>query len=393
MRNFICLFTFLWLISCQKTSNQQESEEIPTAGTSFSLDYDVLANKLVERMALDSGERVLLLSKPGSFDDMVAPLAEEIKKNNGVYIGALSVTDDQPNEWATEFVDNAFGADSIQLVRLLNTVDLGVMMPGPVPSDLAYGILQDILEEGNRRTIHFHWAGAYDMNGKTLEIDSAIDQFYQEAVLTTDYAKLAADQQRFEDAMSAKSIRVTTPEGTDINFEIGDRPVTKQDGNASSQRAAAGLNLIDREIEIPSGAIRVAPIEETVNGTIAFPDAVWGEQEVKGLIMTFEKGKLISFETASGREGVQKELSAAEGNSGKSFREFALGFNPKLAIPGENPWIPYYGYGSGIVRLSLGDNSELGGNVTGGYVRWNFFTNATVTVGGEIWVKDGELVN
>jgi hypothetical protein len=33
------------------------------------------------------------------------------------------------------------------------------------------------------------------------------------------------------------------------------------------------------------------------------------------------------------------------------------------------------------VRLSLGDNSELGGKVTGGYVRWNFFTDPTVTVG------------
>ena len=59
------------------------------------------------------------------------------------------------------------------------------------------------------------------------------------------------------------------------------------------------------------------------------------------------------------------------GDAGKSFRELALGLNPLLEVPEENPWIPYYGYGAGVVRLSLGDNSELGGNVTGGYVRWN----------------------
>ena len=58
----------------------------------------------------------------------------------------------------------------------------------------------------------------------------------------------------------------------------------------------------------------------------------------------------------------------------------------------ENPWIPYYGYGAGVVRLSLGDNSELGGNVTGGYVRWNFFVDTTVTVGDEVWVRDGKLI-
>ena len=73
--------------------------------------------------------------------------------------------------------------------------------------------------------------------------------------------------------MRNNQIRVSTPEGTDIQFEIGERPVTKQDGDASKTRASQGLNLIDREIEIPAGAIRVAPIEESVNGTIAFPDA------------------------------------------------------------------------------------------------------------------------
>jgi hypothetical protein len=81
------------------------------------------------------------------------------------------------------------------------------------------------------------------------------------------------------------------------------------------------------------------------------------------------------------------------GDGSRSFREFALGFNPLLAIPdtGER-WIPYYGYGAGVVRLSLGDNSELGGKVTGGSVRWNFFTDATVMVGNDTWVRAGKLV-
>ncbi|NIW25166.1 MAG: hypothetical protein GWN29_11690 [Gammaproteobacteria bacterium] len=83
---------------------------------------------------------------------------------------------------------------------------------------------------------------------------------------------------------------------------------------------------------------------------------------------------------------------ASAGDTGRAFREFALGFHPLLAVPAENAWIPYYGYGAGVVRLSLGDNSELGGNVGGGYVRWNFFTDTTVTVDGEIWVDNGRLV-
>ena len=93
----------------------------------------------------------------------------------------------------------------------------------------------------------------------------------------------------------------------------------------------------------------------------------------------------------AGQEAAEAELASVP-EEARAFREFALGFNPLLAVPERNPWIPYYGYGSGIVRLSLGDNSELGGTVTGGYVRWNFFTDTTVTVGGEVWVRDGQLV-
>ena len=44
-----------------------------------------------------------------------------------------------------------------------------------------------------------------------------------------------------------------------------------------------------------------------------------------------------------------------------------------------------------MVRLSLGDNSEVGGKVTGGYVRWNLFLDATLTAGGQTWVRDGQL--
>ena len=62
-----------------------------------------------------------------------------------------------------------------------------------------------------------------------------------------------------------------------------------------------------------------------------------------------------------------------------------------MSCPSERHGFPYYGYGAGVVRLSLGDNSELGGAVGGGYVRWNFFTDLTVTVNGQVWVKDGRL--
>lgn len=167
--------------------------------------------------------------------------------------------------------------------------------------------------------------------------------------------------------------------------------MNRQDGDASAARAARGQVLIDREIELPAGVARVAPLEDTVEGTIAFPPSQWDGRPVEGLRLHFERGRVVRVEAATGHESVEAEMARA-GEAGRRFREFALGFNPLLAVPDREPWIPYYGYGAGVVRLSLGDNSELGGAVGGGYVRWNFFTDLTVIVNGRVWVKDGRLV-
>jgi hypothetical protein len=266
------------------------------------------------------------------------------------------------------------------------------MMPGPAAADAIYSAMQNVLRGGKGRTVHFHWAGAYDVNGTLLPTSAEFARFYQHALVETNYSALSSKQIAVETAMRGQVVRVTTPLGTDIRFRIGDRPVTRQDGDASAARAARARNLIDREVELPAGAIRVAPIEETVEGTIAFPPTMWGGVRVDGLVFTFARGQVTNFRARAGREAVERELNAG-GTSARSFREFALGLNPLLAMPaGEPRWIPYYGYGAGVVRLSLGDNSELGGLVRGGYVRWNFFTDATVVVGSDTWVRDGKLV-
>ena len=353
--------------------------------------WTALAEALVARMALEPGERVLLVGAAGSFDSLMAPLRRALSLAGAADLGAIGRRS-EPLGVVTPFALGAAERTGAALVEYLADVDLAVMLPGAMPTDAPYAAMQDVLRSGRGRTIHFHWAGAYDLTGRSLSITSEIDSLYQRVVLETDYAALAERQRHFEAAVRGHEVRVTTPLGTDLRFEIGDRPVTRQDGDASARRAATARNLIDREIEIPAGAVRVAPLEETVNGTIAFPPSVWGGVPVTGLVLGIARGRVVSVEASSGLAAVRSELDAA-GAASRRFREFALGMNPRLAVPtsGE-PWIPYYGYGAGVVRLSLGDNTELGGVVGGGYVRWNFFVDATVTVGGEVWVRDGGLV-
>ena len=355
--------------------------------------WQPVADMLVRRMALKKGERVLLVGQPGLADSLVPRLRSAITRAGGVDLGAVAVRGTWPDAWMTDFTRQLGRASAQDLAGLVAQVDAGIMLPGAAPGDAIYAALQEKVrtDAGGGRTIHFHWAGAYNLDGTAFDATPAVDAVYRRVLLATNYAGLGAKQRAFERAMRGGEVRVTTPAGTDVRFRIGDRPVTRQDGDASARRAAQGRNLIDREVEFPAGAIRVAPIEESVSGKIVFPPGVWGNERVEGLVMTFESGRVTSFDAAAGKAGVERELAVG---GMRSFREFALGFNPLLVIRTDDAkrWIPYYGYGAGVVRLSLGDNTELGGVVGGGYLRWNFFTDATVTVLGTPWVRSGKML-
>ena len=383
MKKNLVFILSIFLISCQYNSKNDFNKTV--------FKWEDISDKIIERSDLFKGERVLMIAEPGKFDTLVSLLAKKIKDNNAIYLGTIPVGSNKfPLAWQKDFTKKTKGMTDEELTNYFSDVDLGIMLPGATPADKEYSAMQNVLKKNIGRTIHFHWSGAYDLNGKQLLIDDSKSKFYQKALLQTNYSNLFNSQKNFEKAIRNNKVRVLTSEGTDIEFRIGNRPVTMQDGNASSKREQK-ITLIDREIELPAGAVRVAPLEETVNGKIVFPVSLWGDTKVENLILTIINGKITNIEASYGEEAVKEELNAA-GEAGHSFREFALGLNPLLSIPKNNPWIPYYGYGAGVVRLSLGDNSELGGKVKGDYVRWNFFPKATVIIGSETWVLEGDLI-
>ncbi len=365
-----------------------------SAQAQFSFDWPAVAARLVTQLAPQPGEKLLIVAHPGMFEDLIPHLRYAIARAGATDVGVVDVlAEPVPAGWDLEQVRRGSARAREAYRAMFAGVDGAIMMPGAVPAHPAYAALQDLLREGRGRTVHFHWVengSAIPLPGQPMPSRAAIDALYQRALLDTDYAALARVLQRFDQALRTGEVHVTSPSGTNLRFRVGNRVVNRQDGDASAARTARGQVLIDREIELPAGVARVAPLEDSVEGTIAFPPSQWDARPVEGLRLHFERGRVVRVEAASGREAVEREMKAA-GDAGRSFREFALGFNPLLAVPERTPWVPYYGYGAGVVRLSLGDNSELGGTVTGGYVRWNFFTDLTVSVNGQVWVKDGRL--
>ena len=277
----------------------------------------------------------------------------------------------------------------------LEEVDIYIWLPVSEAS-LAYRadqvpVLMDWLHEGRGRQIHFHWGdGTRATDGQNLEHDATYDAIYRRA-LDIDYAALDRAQRSAAKALRSGTVRVTTPAGTDLAFEIGERPITLQNGDASRAAMESAVVPIQREIELPAGALRVAPIEASVSGTLVVPWARFGDSRVEDLRLTFTAGRLSEWNARSGGESFAAALEAQPALAW--FRELAIGMNPVLVAPPGDERVPYYGYGGGVVRLGLGNNSELGGAVTGTGVRWLFFPEATVEVAGRRLVDGGRLVD
>ena len=337
-----------------------------------SLPYESMAARIVAALQVTAGERVLLRVDPGTMAPL-GPLVRAALEARGTMVDTIP-----------------YGPVPNFEARLAQT-DIYVWLPAPAsatPVDQQRA-LQRWIDTGPGRELHFHWVdGTRDVDGLPAPHTPAYDRLYVDA-LDVDYRQLATRMDQAIGRLRAGEVRVTTPSGTDIRFRVGDRPFNTQDGDASKARASMGRIRIDRHIELPAGILRVAPLEESVTGVIVVPSARFGSERAVDVRLEFQKGLVSRAQARSGNEAVQTFLMSDPAAS--RFREFCLGFNPKLVVPSGESALPYYGYGSGVVRMSLGDNTELGGSVRGGVVRWLFFPDATVRVGSDVIVRDGKL--
>jgi hypothetical protein len=341
---------------------------------SDGIPHDALANRIVASLKPTAGERVLLRYDPNTLGSLEPVLRAKLEAA-GAKVESLE-----------------YGAAPDLAAKLANT-DVYIWLPSASDADTPPDqreLLAKWLDEGRGRQIHFHWnGGTRNVDGTEGAHSTAYDRVYADA-LNIDYAVLKQHQDSAIAALRGGDVRVTTPAGTDLTFRVGDRPFNRQDGDASKARMASARVRVDREIELPAGVIRVAPIEESVSGVIVIPSARFGGSSAEGIRLEFDKGKVVRASAKSGEAALKAFLASAPGAS--QFREFGLGFNPKLVVPKGQTFLPYYGYGAGVVRLSLGDNFEVGGAVRGGGVRWMFFPDTTVRVGNTVIVANGKLV-
>src|SRR5262249_16631031 len=180
------------------------------------------------------------------------------------------------------------------LRRLFNAADVFIWLPeihqGNRPA-LARA-LNEWLDAGRGRAVHFHWqSGSYPIGFTEVPSIEFIEQLYLTA-LDVNPGDLDRQHREAISILSGSTVRVTTPEGTDISFDTGDRSFCSQIGDASRDRMKSARTRIDRDIELPAGVLRIAPIETSANGSVFLP--VWRPLTTEGrnVVLRFLKGHM-----------------------------------------------------------------------------------------------------
>ena len=250
------------------------------------------------------------------------------------------------------------------------------------------GQTEKIFKTWPGRSTHFHWV--IDLNDP-VEF-GLLSEMYEKA-LFIDYAALDSRQLELIATLLNSTVQITNPAGTDLTFTLKEAYFHRGNGQASkefiSSYARPG-SARDREVELPAGAIRTVDISDAQGRLVCSSETFFGRQ-VGTLIYTFENGRITSVESQHHNDYVQAVWGIQTGDKDR-IAEFGPGVSPGLPNLPEYPEsVPYFGYGDGVIRLSLGDNQESGGDVISSYHHWLFLTDATVKADGKTLIERGKL--
>jgi aminopeptidase len=205
--------------------------------------------------------------------------------------------------------------------------------------------------------------------------------------MNINYKQLAEREEKVAKHLRGKNeIHLTTKKGTNLTFSIKNRQIQLDDGIISDKDMAdrdPGLNL-------PTGEIFVAPIEDSANGVAVYDAPTYYKGlKIENLKLTYKDGKIVDARASRGLNVFKKALSHASGDKDK-LGEFGMGMNPKVK--------EVIGYTLtdektiGTVHLALGENRHFPGGRNNSNIHWDILIhNPTIKVDREIIMKEGKF--
>lgn len=356
------------------------------------------ARILVERGAeVEEGDNVYLLAK--SLESL--PLFEEVRRQvieKGGFphehllydsqIGSEGMDHDWMKYASEEQLENVSEAKKKEIERM----DAYIRIGGEDNSQELSGIDPGLISKrksSNRELLDARlktkWvATRFPTSGMAQKAGMSTQNFEElvfDSVVETDWDELEARNQRIKEKFdAAREVRIKA-EDTDISFSLENREGVSSHGKRN----------------IPDGEVFYAPVKESVEGEIKFTyPGVNSGNEVPGIWLKFEKGKVVDFSAEENEEFLEGMLNTDEG--ARYIGEFGIGTNRRITQYIKDTLFDEKIGGS--IHLALGSAYEkcmpenVEGNSSG--IHWDIVRdlrpphNGKIIVDGEVVQEDGE---
>ncbi len=223
------------------------------------------------------------------------------------------------------------------------------------------------------------------------QVDWEIYRQMQWDAINADYKQIAEKGNQLAKLLeNAKSVRITSPSGTDLTVALGNRKAFVNAGILGEQAKESGA-FLNRQASLPGGDVLVAPIENSANGKVVAPkDNCRPYEYLTGATYVFKDGKMVSFNAKGNPECFEQDYSAYGGDKDR-VASLQIGLNPALKVMEDgSDYRP--GEAAGMVFIGMGNNQLLGGNNKTEFAWVIPVVKASVEIDGKTVVKDGQLV-
>jgi len=363
------------------------------------IDAERIAGRIVSSLQPAAGERAILVYDPLYYPEIAGAIQFGLRAAGANPVVLLTFDPPAIVRGEAAGAIPAAGIEERTVAFLRPLFEQAAMFLWLPTREISNDTRWEHLVAGSRaRGIHFHWI--LPLEGHGADEVAVLSRMYERAILETDYPALSREQDRLIAALRGRSVRITDARGTDLRLRVPeDAWFHKNDGDTSPARAATARCARDREMEFPSGALRLIPDVSSTEGrlvvTSPVPRSAASPPEADTITLEFEHGHAVRHHAAKDDAAFARMWDGFGGDIDK-VGEIVIGTNPLLAGTLPSGTLPYYGYGDGHVRVSMGDNWESGGanRSPSGRPLWLFLDRPTVETDGRgpIVLKDGRIV-
>jgi aminopeptidase len=221
---------------------------------------------------------------------------------------------------------------------------------------------------------------ARSLEGMGIEYGKFLKTFA--SAVNVDFENLRQLGTRVAARISGKRlIHVRDANGTDLTFSIENRHVGIEVGTLEDCLSTGE----ECEVDVPSGEVYVAPLENSANGTLGVKEL--RDYGIQRLTMLFERGKIVRFKAEKGIDVFQRMLDTAEGDRDR-IAELGIGINNGMKPVG---WSIYDEKALGTAHIAIGNNIHLGGtNKSSIHVDF-VLHKPTIKADNELLMEKGEI--